>query len=296
MTEQKPASQADSFVVVGTGYVGARVLQALEGRSRVGFYRSEMPRIEADCRRLDLDDPDTGRIALPANSRVLYTVPPPREGENDPRMLRFLDRVEGRPSRFVYLSTTGVYGDRGGEVAIETDPPAPQTPRAKRRLAAETAIASWCDRRRVDCYRLRVPGIYGPGRLGLERLRDGAEILRDEDSGPGNRIQVDDLVRCCVAALTGTAPPGIYNVGDGDHRSSTDFSVAVAQRAGLPAPEKIPLSEARRRWPRMRLSFVQESRRADTTKMRDVLGVTPEYASLEDGIAASLAAAERDPG
>lgn len=285
--DRSAARGATTQVVVGTGYVGARALRALP-RPALGFYRSSRPDSDAECRPLDLDDPQNPPVILPASCRLLYTVPPPADGEDDPRLLRFLDRITEMPERLVYLSTTGVYGDRHGETVTENDPPAPATDRALRRLAAERALERCSAKCGIRCYVLRVPGIYGPGRLGLDRLEGGADILRDRDSGPGNRIHVDDLVRCCIAALTGDAPPGVYNLGDGDHRSSGEFSRAVARLAGLPAPREITFAEAERLWSPMRLSFARESRRADTTKMREVLGVMPRYATLEDGILASL--------
>ena len=154
---------------------------------------------------------------------------------------------------------------------------------------AESLLEDWCTSRNVDRVILRVSGIYGPGRLGIDRLERGAPVLRDEDSGPGNRIHVDDLVECCVAALRkNDAPPGVYNVADGDHRSSAAFSGAVARLAGLPEPPEITRAQAERTFSEMRLSFLNESRRIDTTKMREVLGVVPRYADPGDGIRASL--------
>jgi nucleoside-diphosphate-sugar epimerase len=113
-------------------------------------------------------------------------------------------------------------------------------------------------------------------------------VLDERSANPGNRIHVDDLVQCCVAALSAEAPAGIYNVGDGDHRSSHWFSNEVARQLGLPAPPEISMADARQQFSPQRLSFMSESRIVDTTKMREVLGVTPRYADLEDGIRASL--------
>lgn len=219
---------------------------------------------------------------------VLYTVPPRADGHDDERLAVFLGRLGERPSRIVYLSTSGVYGDRQGRLTDETVPPQPQTDRARRRLAAETRLGQWCETNGVERTVLRVPGIYGPGRLGLERLRAGGEVLRAADAGPGNRIHVDDLVRCCLAAMQPDLPGGLYNVGDGDLRSSGEFSAAVAKLAGLPAPREISLSEARREWSPARLSFITESRWLDLTRMTEVLGVQPRYANAEQGIRASL--------
>jgi nucleoside-diphosphate-sugar epimerase len=91
-----------------------------------------------------------------------------------------------------------------------------------------------------------------------------------------------------VAALATDVPAGVYNVGDNDHRSATWFSGEVARQLGLPAPPQIGREAANQQFSPQRLSFLMESRRVDTAKMRRVLGVTPRYANPEDGIRASL--------
>lgn len=281
------------YGVAGLGYTGRRVFAALPSAQRFALGRSVEGYSASSVIRMDLDRAESlghlpGQLARRAPYRLLYTVPPPSEGEADARMQRFLAALDPPPERLVYLSTSGVYGDRDGQSTDETTPVNPRTARAKRRVAAETLLKKWCERKGVDCLLLRVPGIYGPGRLGLDRLRHGASVLRSEDSGPGNRIHVDDLARCCLAALTGSAPAGSYNVGDGDHRSSGEFTTTVARLARLPAPSEISLDEARRQWSPARLSFLGESRCLDLGRMRTVLGVSPTYSDAESGIRASL--------
>jgi len=133
-----------------------------------------------------------------------------------------------------------------------------------------------------------VPGIYGPGRLPLDRLRRGDPAIRPEDAGPGNRIHVDDLVTACVAALERPVR-GIFNVTDGDHASATEFAQRTAALAGLAPPPLIALAEAQGRISPGMLSFLVESRRVDNRRMREELGVEPRYARLDAGIVASLA-------
>ena len=266
---------------VGAGYTGARVLARLPdavalGRSRPGDSR------------LDLDRDEPLQLALPEQYAVIYSVPPAPDQPGDPRLARFLALLPHPPERIVYLSTTGVYGNRDGARVDESTEPRPESARTERRLAAERLLADWCTERGATAIVLRVPGIYGPGRLGTERLREGMPILRDEDANPGNRIHVDDLATCCIAALSPGVPDGIYNVGDGDHRSGTWFSSEVARQAGLPPPPTITSAEARETFSPMRLSFLRESRVVDTAKMREVLGVIPKYADAADGISASL--------
>jgi nucleoside-diphosphate-sugar epimerase len=277
--------------VIGTGYVGARVLDALGPDAAVGFGRT--PPAASACRfyPLDLDrEPVAVPVAMPG--RILYTVPPAADNDGDLRLARLLARLTAAPERFVYLSTSGVYGDCVGERVSESRQPAPLSPRAKRRLAAERLLQAWCRKSGTCCIIFRVPGIYGPGRLGIERIAAGGTFIEESDAFPGNRIHADDLASAAIAALNRNIPDGVYNIGDGDFRSATRFALTVARLAGLSPPQLVSRAEAEQTMPASRLSFLRESRRLDTRKMREVLGVKVKYADAEDGIRESL----RDEG
>ncbi len=276
-----------SVLVVGVGYVGRRYLDRQQPGSAVGLSRSPATSIQATC-LLDLDVDSELPLPLPGGYGVLYTAPPSQQDEADARLERLLGMLDPAPWRLVYISTTGVYGDCGGALVDESRPVNPQSGRARLRVAAEQALESWCALRGVDLVILRVPGIYGPGRLGVERVREGAANIREPEANPGNRIHVDDLVRCCEAAMSRAVPAGIYNVGDGDFRSATWFAGEVARQCGLATPPTLSREEAEREFSAMRLSFLGESRRIDTTKMKTVLGVRLRYNDPLEGIAASL--------
>jgi nucleoside-diphosphate-sugar epimerase len=276
-----------TVLVVGTGYVGRRFLDRQAAGRAIGLSRTVIESRQP-VHGLDLDSDETLTTALPQSYSVLYTAPPSPVHDTDRRLERLLALLDPAPRRFVYISTTGVYGDCGGEPVSEERPVNPQSGRARLRVAAEQAVSAWCDARGVSLVILRVPGIYGPGRLGVERIRTGAANIRDSEANPGNRIHVDDLVRCCEAAIDDTAVAGIVNVGDGDHRSATWFAGEVARQCGLEPPPVISRKQAEREFSPMRLSFLGESRRIDTTKMREALGVTPLYEDAAAGIAASL--------
>lgn len=263
-------------LVAGTGYTGLRVLERLPPDDKAGI----------NSRSMDLDTAAALPIVLPAAYSVLYTIPP--AGSDDDRLQHFLSELRPAPARFVYLSTTGVYGDCRGAVVTEDSPVNPSSRMSRPRVAAENLLASWATNEHCDLVVLRVPGIYGPGRLPLQRISEGGAFLEDAGSSPGNRIHVDDLASCCLAALDDATPPGVYNVGDGDHRSSTWFAREVARQSGLPAPRLISRAQAEKEFSAVRLAFMTSSRIVDTTKMREVLGVTPRYANPAEGIAASL--------
>jgi nucleoside-diphosphate-sugar epimerase len=270
-------------LVAGTGYTGRRVLERLPEDNAIGLSRTPI-----DTTRpfhvVDFDALEHLPLALTNTYAVLYTCPPGAGG--DARLRRFLDALVPPAARFVYLSTTGVYGDCQGAIVTEDAPVNPQSPMAKPRVAAETMLSSWASDNGCDLVILRVPGIYGPGRLGIERIREGGASIDDKEASPGNRIHVDDLAACCIAALDEGTPAGIYNVGDGDNRSATWFTDEVARQAGLPAPPKISRAQAAAEFSPMRLAFLASSRIVDVNKMRAVLEVEPRRP--EDGIRESL--------
>lgn len=288
-----------SCLIVGCGYVGTRLARAEDARRSVrAVVRSQtnaaaLRADSIDAVQVDFDhDGSRPSLALAGaanGAAVVYLVPPAEDGDGDPRLEALLQSLgDATPAVFVYIGTTGVYGDTAGAVVDEHTPVAPANARARRRVAAETLAASWCAARNVRCVILRVPGIYGPHRLPLERLRRGEPALRPEEAGPGNRIHVDDLVAAIVAAVDRPQARGVYNVGDGDHSSTTVYLQETARAAGLPAPALVSRAEAPARIAPGMLAYLLESRRVDNRRMRDELGVQPRYPTVEAGIRASL--------
>jgi nucleoside-diphosphate-sugar epimerase len=293
-------------LIVGCGYTGMRLARRLRASWQVAALARSAgaaARLEAEgiaTVPADLDAPigPGPRAALQSAAdlaAIAYLAPPPDSGDTDPRLARFLESLgAARPAAFLYMSTTGVYGDTGGARVTEASPVAPANDRARRRVAAEQAATAWCEDRGVRAVVLRVPGIYGPHRLPLDRLRRGEPALRPEDAGPGNRIHVDDLVTACVAALEQPVQ-GVFNVTDGNPASTTVYLQRTAELAGLPPPALVALAEASGRIAPGMLAFLVESRLVDDRRMREELGVVPRYQRLEDGIAASLAEMRAPP-
>ena len=288
------------MLIVGCGYVGSRLARLEAGRRQVLALVRSSPRatqLEAagiHTLRVDLDAADAALppsvAAVAAGNAVVYMVPPPEQGLTDVRLESFLRQLsDASPAVFVYISTTGVYGDTAGARVDESSPLAPGNERSQRRVAAERATSAWCEARGVRCVILRVPVIYGPYRLPLERLQRGEPALRPKDSGPGNRIHVDDLIASIVAACDRGSAQGAFNVTDGDYSSTTLYLQETAAAAGLPAPELITRAEAARRISPGMLAFLLESRRVSNERMLKELGVQLRYPSMRSGVLASLA-------
>jgi nucleoside-diphosphate-sugar epimerase len=290
-----------SCLIVGCGYVGSRFARRESGRRpllalvRSNQSQAELAAAGVNTLRIDLDAaPDAAlQSALAAaadQAAVVYLAPPPDTGCSDPRLDSFLSALaDATPCVVVYISTTGVYGDAGGALVDEATAVSPVNDRSRRRVDAESVVQAWCAARGVRCVVLRVPGIYGPSRLPLERLQRREPALRDEDAGPGNRIHVDDLAAAMTAAIDRPHAQGIYNVTDGDHASTTSYLRLTAEAAGLALPALISKTEARERMPPGMLSFLLESRRVDNRRMLTDLGLRLQYPTLQSGVLASLA-------
>lgn len=285
------------ILVIGCGDIGTRVARlALNQGAKVSALVRSTERaaalkklgIRTILGDLDLSIPIEG---LPTrDAAVIYTVPPPGGGQTDPRMRVFCASVfpGEEPAKVIYLSTSGVYGDCGGAVVTEETPPRPQTARAKRRLDAETLLREWGAARGVAVVILRVTGIYGPGRLPLDRIREGHPVLRQEEAPFTNRIHADDLARVCQAAAERGEAGEVFNVSDGHPSTMTEYFNAVADACGLPRPPQVSMAEARKVMTPLMISYISESRRLDNARMLKKLGVRLLYPTLTEGIRASL--------
>jgi nucleoside-diphosphate-sugar epimerase len=286
------------YLVAGCGYTGTRLARGLLARGPVvGLTRSEASAEQLDAQGIDavVWDLDDAAAPLPRGfgtpSVVYYLVPPPATGLSDPRFKRFLARLPAPPARIVYVSTTGVYGNTGGELVGEDAPLNPSTDRARRRVDAERALTEWCQRQGVGWTIVRAPGIYGPGRLPIERLKRGEPMIRHAEAGYSSRIHVDDLVSALL--LAGSAPRAVdrvYNVTDGNPTSMTEYFERVALLTGLPPPVLLTRAEAERAVSPGLWSYLAESRRIDSSRIRTELGFAPRFKDLRLGILSSLPA------
>ena len=282
-----------STLLVGCGYVGTRLARRLKAQGPV-LAVVRRPPVAADLAAqgipaiaFDLDVAGASLAVPQPLSALVYLAPPPDAGTEDLRLVRLLEALgEAWPGVLLYLSTTGVYGDTGGSPVDESSPVAPREDRSRRRLDAEQRVLRWCEARKVRGVIFRVPAIYGPGRLPLDRLRRGEPVLRAEDAGPGNRIHVDDLVAACLRALARPVE-GVFNLTDGQPESTASFTRRVATLAGLPLPREVDWAEAQRVLSPGLLAFLRESRRVTSRRLQAELGLSPR--PPEQGIRDSLA-------
>lgn len=249
------------LLIVGCGDVGLRIVARVCGRFRVIAVNSTTARSEAIRARgalpltADLDRRATLRRLRAFGTRVVHLAPPPRSGLDDPRSRHLLAALRCVPRRFVYVSTTGVYGDQHGRQVDETTPLAPRNDRAIRRADAERAC------RAAGACVLRAPGIYAHERLPLERLRAGVPALVAQDDVYTNHIHADDLARLVIAALWRGRRSRVINAVDDSDMKMGDYLDLVADRMQLARPPRLPRAQLREVVSPVLYSFMSESRR-----------------------------------
>lgn len=289
---ENSAIPTDAFIV-GYGDIGSRVARlCLKEKLKVSaLARSpssvlEMKDIGVIPVSADLDDIQSLQGLPLANSVVYYFAPPPLKGLTDPRMENFLASLDGNslPRRIVYISTSGVYGDQAGGRVTETTPTNPGADRSHRRLDAENKLRQFRSQYAVELVILRVGGIYGPGRLPEQRIRDQVPVIKEELAPKTNRIHADDLAAICLAAGKCGGDGEIYNVSDGCDSNMTEYFYQVADHLGLQRPPCVDWETAKNVLSPGMLSYLRESRRMDNSKMLKELDIKLKYPNLKSGL------------
>jgi len=290
----------ERVLIIGCGDVGMRVARGLQGRARLLALTSSPERVghlrAAGITPLpgNLDHPATLSRLSGLATRVVHLAPPPGEGNvpwwRDLRtaaLLRALRR-RGPPACLVYGSTSGVYGDCGGDKVMESRPPHPRTPRAQRRADAERSIRHYGRAAHVRASILRIPGIYAPDREGgtpRERLQKGTAVLEASDDVYTNHIHADDLARALIAAMWRGKPQRVYNASDDTELKMGDYFDLAADLYGLPRPPRVPRNTAQDELPLVLLSFMSESRRLDNARLKSELRLKLRYPTVGQGLA-----------
>jgi nucleoside-diphosphate-sugar epimerase len=290
-----------NIFIAGCGYTGRRVarLARESGYETTCLVRSAehgaaLEKAGFEVMAGSLDDVSGIRLLeAAAGAVVLYSVPPPGGGLFDTRARNFCAALalSAPPAKIVYLGATSVYSETSGGVVTEDSPAVPASAMGKRRLDAEAVFREFGASHGVAVVILRISGIYGPGRLPLMQIGQGQPLLKEEESGPSNRIHADDLAQICLAAVEKGENGDIFNVSDGHPASMTSYFNAAADALGLPRPPQVTLDEARRVMSPLMFSYVSESRVVDNSRMLERLGVELRYPTMAQGLPASVEAA-----
>lgn len=275
---------SEKLFLFGPGYVATALAQLWDGPV-VGTYRSEDSRVRAETQGISgvAVEHIAGMAEALDGAHLVISASPEETGCP---ALEAVGEFAGRARSVTYLSTTGVYGDLDGGWAFEWTPVAPGSQRSERRVQAEQG---W-QVAREDAVIVRLPGIYGPGRSPLDRVRDGRASRIIKQGQVFSRAHRDDIARGLLALIEAKAS-GIFNLCDEEAASPQDVTGLAYELLGKPVPKGVPIEQAR--LSEMAKSFYSECKRVSNAKLKSATGWHPLYPTYREGLRAILTA-ERD--
>lgn len=225
--------------------------------------------------------------ALADATHVLSSVPPRDAG--DPAY-DVLAAHLGRMPRLQWvglLSTTGVYGDQGGDWVDEDTPLVPATHRGGLRATQNEAWMKLWEEHGLPVHVFRLAGIYGPGRSAFDKLRAGTARRIVKSGQVFSRIHVEDIVQVLLASIAHPHPGRAYNVADDAPCPPQDVIETAAKMLGVPVPPDLTFEEAD--LSPMARSFYADNKRVSNARIKSELGVTLRYPDHHAGLKAILA-------
>jgi nucleoside-diphosphate-sugar epimerase len=279
------------LLIFGLGYTGTAIGLAAAAAGYAVTATSRQPGLTAPP-GIDVVAFETAEAATSEATHIVATAAPDAEG--DPVLARYAAVVARAPHlRWIgYLSSTGVYGDRGGAWVDEASAPAPSSRRATARRAAEQAWEAAGAARGTPVDIIRLAGIYGPGRSPFDDLRAGRARRIDKPGHAFGRIYREDIAEGTVAAMRQAAKLAGSRVLNFNDDLPAEPAIVVEEAArllGMPPPPLVPFAEAEAGMTPMGRSFWAESRRVSSAGTQQALGRPWAFPTFREGLRAILA-------
>jgi nucleoside-diphosphate-sugar epimerase len=284
-----------STLIIGCGYLGQRLGRLLRqdggrvfGTVRSAERASEIAGLGIEPVIADVLQPDSFR-GLPRADRVFYCVGFDRSAGAAMRAVyvdglqNVLENLPPSVGRIVYASSTGVYGQAGGEWVDEDSPTCPLHESGKVCLEAEGRVRVWAESRSVSAVVLRFAGLYGPGRIVRRTILEQGEPIPGDPDKFLNMVHIEDAARVSAVALDADEPEPIYVVGDDRPVTRREYYSEAARALAAPEPRFAPppagSPEAARD---------ATNKRVANLRMKRGLGITLLYPDITTGLPEAL--------
>lgn len=286
------------YLIFGCGYLGRRVADRwlAAGQSVMGVTRSERRAAEFATKGItpilgDICDPAAFPKLPDSLDTVLFAVGFDRtSGRTQEEVFvgglsNVLTAIGARCRRFIYISSTSVYGQSDGSLVDESSPCEPVQPGGMACLAAERLLHQHCtpvDSTKSSAIVLRLGGIYGPQRLltRIAELKGGTPLAGSPDSWL-NLIHVDDAATAVLAAANQESPPATILVTDDQPVQRQVYYSRLAELVGAPPPVFDENQERSR-------GSGGLNKRCSNRQLREVLAVELRYSTCETGLRAAV--------
>ena len=184
------------------------------------------------------------------------------------------------PQKFVYTSSTGVYGQNDGSVVTEASPTIPESETAKVLIETENTLLAAAREQNFAAIILRISGIYGPGRgYWLKQFKNGEARLEGDGERILNMIHRDDVAGAIIAALEKGKTGEIYNVTDDEPVTQIELFKWLSKRLSKPLPPAADGPAATRK-------RAATSKKVSNIRLKTELGYTLKYPTFRQGFEA----------
>jgi nucleoside-diphosphate-sugar epimerase len=269
------------LLALGCGYVATALARRLAARSvaTLGTARSTEACAALAQQGVTAIQWPGAELDPPEGAAWLISVPPDDRG--CPVFRAFHHKTSGA-AWIGYLSTTGVYGDLAGGWAFEDTPRNPQSREAANRARAEDEWLS------AGAHVFRLPGIYGPGRSQLDRVREPGARRIVKPGQIFSRAHRDDIAAALDLSIARPRPDAIYNICDDEPGPADEALTYAAKLLGIAPPPAVAFQDANLSAAAQR--FYAECKRVSNARVKSELGWHPLYPTYREGLAQCLSA------
>ena len=294
MSETKP----DSILFLGAGYTAKTMIRQL--RAEAQFAKTPITGTTRSCQNFNnikaagaepilfegTNPSENLSEIIRQASHILTSISPKQAG--DPVLAHHSDDLKANKNLkwLGYLSTVGVYGDHQGAWVDEKSATRPSSERSKWRKTAEDHWLTLYKKANLPVHIFRLPGIYGPGRGPLNKLKQGRARRIEKPGQVFNRTHVEDIAQTLIASFKHPNPGTIYNVADDEPAPPQDVLAYGADLLGIEPPPLISFADAE--MTEMARSFYTDNKRVSNKRIKEELGVQLKYPTYREGLKACL--------
>tara|TARA_B100001057_G_scaffold210479_1_gene211014 strand:+ start:3436 stop:4275 length:840 start_codon:yes stop_codon:yes gene_type:complete len=269
--------------IVGNGYIGDFLSNGFKDKYHfVGICRSTKRNCDINI-SLDISkNKEALHNLIELNGIIVYLAAPQKKGLVDTTLSNFLTSIKKcNVEKIIYISTSGVYGDKKDRTVNEQAKLEPITDRAIRRVDAENQIK--CSSIKYTI--LRVPGIYGANRLPIQRVKERMPLIKNDICKHTNLIHAKDLSSIIENCISNEKTNNItMNVSDGTPIKTTDYYLKIYDALKIDYPEFIDYEIANKIYDEKRKSFINESRILDVSRLNELMPDIIRFRDVTEGI------------
>jgi nucleoside-diphosphate-sugar epimerase len=276
-------------LLLGYGYCAEYLSQELlaNGLEVLAYSRSKQQPVPQGLVHYCLDL-GSEKIHQTKDDCLYYFIPP--SDPEDSLLKQILNNLAYPPQKIIYCGSSAVYGNHQGEWVDESSPCHIQNLRQKQRQIAEQHIQDYAKQYHIPSIICRLAGIYGPGRLPLDAVKEQTPVVHPNQAPLINHIFIKDLSYILKMLAENQEFQGIINIADGHPIPMGQLQQKLASKLGYPLAAEINCDLAYQQASPMRREFLSQSKQLNINLLKNLLQPFDYHLTkVDEGLETSLA-------